>query len=186
MKAYYFGCVNRAGHYFWDVNLHKARGTRGVYKPDGLPWEHVDGKLVDEGRPQGEAWLHHKGGWTALAFNDRTVDSRPGSNSAFFFGWEMDFDTTLVTAERVFPVIMERLANAGVEIVDASMQPPPAIRRWRVVGQDSRFVTLAHPMYEYRIAVPLPKPEDPDPSIQRVNPCRTCEWDAACEDGCHS
>src|SRR3954464_1419685 len=98
MKAYYFGCWNSVGHYTHDPkgkHVYSKRG--GGFYPDDQPWEKIDGMLTpgqrnDQGRlvydamskeHQGEAALHHKDGWTALAIHDFTVDSRPNSNSVF-------------------------------------------------------------------------------------------------------
>ena len=111
MKVYYFGCRNDSGHYLWD------RQRRSVEYWDRLahasispvPWPRLDGELCDGGYGvQGRARLHHKDGWTALAFADRSIDKRPGSNSAFFFEATFDFEQAVAAARQHFPEIVER------------------------------------------------------------------------------
>lgn len=61
------------------------------------PWgDSIDGRAMypSNGR-QGHAALHHKDGWTALCINDRSVDSRPGSHSAFLTEGTLTFDAML-------------------------------------------------------------------------------------------
>ena len=57
---------------------------------------------------EGKAALHYKGGWTALAFWDRSVDSRPGSNSVFLAEGTHQFEDMVVLAQQSFPSIMQR------------------------------------------------------------------------------
>ncbi len=117
MSAFYFGCARgvwghrEAGHYFYAPGGRSAREAEAVN-----PWGHVDGKLAPreyEGRsapecPQGVAALHHKDGWTALAFWDRTGDSRGNSNSTFLFDATLTFEEALAAARENFPALFER------------------------------------------------------------------------------
>lgn len=74
----YFGCIRESGHYF-----HPLKGYKTTNLPENWPWGYeVDGKLQPEKESQGSAKLHHKDGWTCLAWWDRTVDKRPASTSA--------------------------------------------------------------------------------------------------------
>ena len=104
--VYYFGCIERPGHYFWKPN-----GTK-IYDPIG-PWGYaVDGKLAPSGKQvQRIAALHHKDGWTALSFWDRSVDERPGSNSAFVTEQTLSFDAMLALAQSFFPQVFARLSG---------------------------------------------------------------------------
>lgn len=93
MRVFYFGCYQRSGHFFWSPGM-----RNDWHAEKAIPWEHVDGVLCpgstgDPNRPtwemkrpqvQGEAALHRKDGWTALAFWDRSVDERGGCNSMLF------------------------------------------------------------------------------------------------------
>lgn len=119
MRALYFGCprgvygYREAGHRF------VAPGGAAVRSVDGeraQPWGMLDGKLAprewDSHRapemPQGVAALHHKDGWTALSFWDRTGDSRPASNSTFLIEGTLDFDEALAEARERFSLLFER------------------------------------------------------------------------------
>ncbi len=119
MKALYFGCprgvwgYSEAGHRFcWP-------GGSGVLMREGEknPWAlKVDGGLAprkwDSCRapecPQGVAALHHKDGWTALSFWDRTGDSRGNSSSTFLFDAVLDFDSAVTAACDHFPELFNR------------------------------------------------------------------------------
>lgn len=105
-RVLYFGCIGRPGHF-----MHKSGGTRDW---DAItPWGKTpDGTLClkDDGRqPQGEALLHHKDGWTALSFWDRSVDKRGGCNSNFFANGDFTFDEMLMLARLRFPEVIARL-----------------------------------------------------------------------------
>lgn len=110
-RAYYFGCWRSAGHYFWTPGPSSVR-ERYQETVARLPWDKVDGKLHPSG-VQSEAALHHAGGWTALAMADRTVDSRGGSNSVFFFQDVLTFDQALAEARRLFGVVVARIEAAA-------------------------------------------------------------------------
>jgi hypothetical protein len=73
------------------------------------------GSTAREREVQGEALLHHAKGWTALAFWDRSVDSRPGSNAVFFADAYRGFDAMLADAREHWPTIFARF---GFEIID--------------------------------------------------------------------
>lgn len=107
----YFGCRNVPGHYL----VNEAGRTLWDYPP-ALPWRSIDGTLPPGGgeqnwrnpQPEGLAALHHKDGWTALAFWDRSVDERGGCNSAFFFPETLDFDAATAAARAAFPDVWKR------------------------------------------------------------------------------
>jgi hypothetical protein len=126
VKMYYFGCVERAGHFMFDISLHQA------WRHSDCPWNpdkgEVDGKLQPHlpdcnkrvycrcgSLPQGQALVHHKEGWTALSFWDRSVDSRGGCNSNFFANGTFDFDTMVMLAKHFFPTIWNRYMFEVVE-----------------------------------------------------------------------
>lgn len=124
-RAFYFGCGDEAGHYLFNHRMRRERWPwSGGASP--FPWDRIDGRLNPEREVEGQALLHHKDGWTALAFADRTVDRRPGSNSTFIFEQILDFEGALAEARRVFPKIVERVA---FEIVPAPAGSEPRRRR---------------------------------------------------------
>ncbi len=130
----YFGPWDRAGHYFHWENGCSAQpfrvaarlGGRGI--PESFPWQdwEVDGKLqpghipsksqYQRSRPEieGEAHLHHKNGWTALAFWDRSVDHRGASNSTYFAEGTFTFDDMVAMAKERFA---ERWNKMRFEVV---------------------------------------------------------------------
>ena len=122
-RAYYFGCLRgvngqtEAGHYLYDERL---RSVPWRQRKAATPWEHIDAKLAPmlryrEEAPQGHAALHHKDGWTALAFWDRSGDSRGNSNSTFLLEGTLTFDQARVVARDVFPALFERFPFDVVE-----------------------------------------------------------------------
>jgi hypothetical protein len=107
----YFGCWQRPGHHL------RTRDGRDVWRErDVLPWDRIDGALTPKGdRRQGAATIHRRGeengldhAWTALAWNDYTIDSRGGSNSVVFLPGFLTWDEALPLARESFPHIFER------------------------------------------------------------------------------
>ncbi len=105
---YYFGCSREPGHFLWEDD---AGFMHSKLRYDKLPWGYkIDSSLCTghSGSEEGRASLHHKDGWTAVAFWDRSVDSRPGSNSAFICDEEIDYDEMIRRSKETFPKIWER------------------------------------------------------------------------------
>lgn len=103
-KMYYFGCVGQPGHF-----MHRPGGRRD-WDAD-TPWGRTpDGTLCPAGGKQveGVALIHHKDGWTALSFWDRSVDQRGGCNSNFFVAAELSFDEMVAQAKERFPQVWHR------------------------------------------------------------------------------
>ena len=102
---YYFGCPVVPGHY-----LYATTGAK-IYKHK-LPWKYcsLDSTLcpTDPKQPEGLAWLHHKDGWTAISFWDRSGDSRRNSNSAFLTEGTYTFTEMLDISKIQFPDIWAR------------------------------------------------------------------------------
>jgi hypothetical protein len=112
---YFFGVWtgDRAGHYLYDQN------GRPVWGNGILPWRAIDGVLQPNAHDpyvfvpmaqqvQGEAMLHHKGGWTALCFWDRSEDRRAGCNANFFAKGTHDFAQMVHLSKNAFPDIWRR------------------------------------------------------------------------------
>lgn len=100
VHLFYFGPIGEAGHYLWD-----ARGK--MLWPERIgPWSlgELDGSLQPKGVDQAEglALLHYVDGWTALAFWDRTIDSRMGSNSVYVANGTLSFDEMVALAKERF------------------------------------------------------------------------------------
>lgn len=111
MYCYYFGCrrPGTLGHYWFDRHGERLAPKPHGTSPRGVPWAYVDGKLNPSHR-QGDAAIHHKDGWTALAFEDHSVDVRPGSNSVFVFEELLTFDAAVEKARRCFPWVWARFS----------------------------------------------------------------------------
>lgn len=104
--VYYFGCWDRAGHAF------HAPGNRflGRDEEKALPFTaaQLDTLMCPKPERVGAAALHHVRGWTVLAWWDRSVDTRPGSNSAIFTCGEHDFGSMLRLLNDRFPTVAAR------------------------------------------------------------------------------
>lgn len=116
VRAYYFGCWLHPGHFFFEPGMKRAprevarsRHSSDRDQPQIVPWGYgVDGQLCPRRGRQGEALVHHRDGWTALAFWDRSVDDRGGSNSVFLFEATLDFPAALAKARETFPEVFAR------------------------------------------------------------------------------
>lgn len=112
MKTAVFGVW--PGHSFG----HHLRDERGEYVANAGPWRvhgGIDGALCPGGSvaPPSEqrecaALLHHRDGWTALAFWDRSADRRHGSNTAFFVEGTHDAAGMLAICRERFPLHFAR------------------------------------------------------------------------------
>jgi hypothetical protein len=120
VRALYFGCprgvwhYREAGHRFVAPSgnplktwVSQAQQPWGLKVDGGLAPREWDSRRAPE-MPQGVAALHHKDGWTALSFWDRSGDSRPASNSTFIFDAALDFDQAVAAARAHFAGLFER------------------------------------------------------------------------------
>ena len=118
-EMFYFGPWDRAGHYLVGVGGSYVRNEDRV-----TPWTpgQLDGGLqphfkeCERKRPgaspdrycscssgkQGLALLHHKDGWTALAFWDRSVDTRGACCSVYIAKGINTFDEMVAIAKTHF------------------------------------------------------------------------------------
>jgi hypothetical protein len=109
---YYFGPYDGSGHHMYAEDGDYARGM-----DDSFPWDirghDIDGVLQPQAgvilargahpeEVEGEALLHHKAGWTALCFWDRSVDVRGGCSSNYFAQGEYTFDEMVTMANERF------------------------------------------------------------------------------------
>ncbi len=112
---FYFGCHQRPGHFFWTNRMNRVSIADGPIGPWGYD---VDGKLSPSHGEQSVAAVHHKNGWTALAMNDRSQDSRPNSHSVFLSEGNLTFEQMLDIARRKFPKIVHRIELAAPIVLD--------------------------------------------------------------------
>lgn len=126
-RMLYFGPWDRPGHYLHDANGSKVSEYNewGRKMLRGFPWcssgTGIDGVLqpgteIRFGRRhtvrevEGEALLHHRDGWTALSFWDRSVDSRGASNSTYFAEGAFTFDEMVAMAKDRFATRWKRMS----------------------------------------------------------------------------
>lgn len=108
-QPWFFGCWGRIGHYLWSPAgvLYRRESAR-------LPWSDIDCVLCPGNRNrhgdvkpldqiEGAARLHVKDDWTALAWWDRSVDTRSGSNAAIFIPGVHDVHSALTIGRETFP-----------------------------------------------------------------------------------
>ena len=121
MKVFYFGCYGNAGHYMRAPGGSALRSTRAEHDfTISNPWGYnIDGELCvspERRQVQGVTKVHHKDGWTAISFWDRSVDSRPGSNSALLAEGEHTFEGMMALFNHYFPEVLKRYKFPIVEV----------------------------------------------------------------------
>jgi hypothetical protein len=120
-KVHYFGNIKAGqadGHQLY-CNTGDGSKLRGVQ-----PWQPyyiLDSRLAPrlsngQEAPQGQALIHHKDGWTAIAFFDRTGDPRGASNSVFLIEATVNFEEGVELARASWPQLFERFKKAGLEL----------------------------------------------------------------------
>lgn len=120
-RMFYFGPWRESGHHF-----HGPGGSavdRAIEK--SLPWGPLHGWTIDCGlipnknyRAQGEAWITHDHGWTALSFWDMSVDTRPASHSTYIAEGTFTFDEMVRSASRLFADRWNRMRFSVTAAVD--------------------------------------------------------------------
>lgn len=118
-RMYYFGPWDCAGHYFFDEhgrdtferNIsrfpfgHYGEGRIGVdcrLQPGCFQDERGRRRRDHSKEIEGHAALHHIGGWTALSFWDRSVDTRGACNSTYFAEGIFTFEEMVEMAKTRF------------------------------------------------------------------------------------
>ncbi len=113
LEVLYFGCKDVAGHYLYSKFTPNMRY-------ESTPWgKHLDGGLLANNfntTPTGKVSVSHKDGWTAIAFWDRSGDSRGGSNSVFLIASDVTGDQLLAMARVQWPEIFDRWGRTGLEL----------------------------------------------------------------------
>lgn len=112
-KMFYFGPLKESGHFLFGDNGwaldhdEREKSPWQAHEIDGIlqPGCFIDrwGGWRHEGpQTEGEALVHHKNGWTALSFWDRTVDDRHGCNSTFMAEGTFTFEEMVELAKTRF------------------------------------------------------------------------------------
>lgn len=110
MKAYYYGTFQSPGHLLIEEGMKRVNSRVNT----GLPFQAraLDGFLPGNA-PQNKIHLMHLDGYTLLLMGDYTVDKRPGSVAVFILPLRLGQQDALIAANKAFPTIFARLAQAG-------------------------------------------------------------------------
>ena len=121
-KVFYFGRWGRSGHQLWTPDCdwadrrelpYELQSIDGIFCGDPRLCDRPDRWPNDiEHQPEGQARLHHLGGWTVLAFWDRSADLRFGANSAFLAEGTHTAQQMVELAEQTFPRVWARITGA--------------------------------------------------------------------------
>ena len=120
LEAYYFGCWDDSGHYWHTSPLKQYLPGRKI--DERVPLQLRRGKIDSRFCPGvvdgenyksrseavGEGRLTHVEGWTVLGWWDRSIDSRPGSNSNIVAMGTWDYTVMIAIADAQFPTILSR------------------------------------------------------------------------------
>lgn len=126
-RAFYFGCHDRAGHYFFAPGWNNLWDAREI---PGFPWTmgNIDGGLLKNGKHpdvyDGKVYWTCGGSplWLAYVWWDNSVDRRGASNSGFYvqgfdhtqapeaFAYACSLFPDVVTRQRQALVLVERTA----------------------------------------------------------------------------
>jgi len=129
-RMFYFGPWDRAGHFLHDERGNSVLGEQR----SGFPWDEStsshgvdcqlqpgcylrDGRWKHGAEIEGQALIHHKDGWTALSFWDRSVDTRGACNSTYFAEGTFTFDEMVAMAKERFSF---RWNKMNFEVVEAT------------------------------------------------------------------
>lgn len=119
VRMCYFGAWAGPGHYFFNERGHKVwleAACHPFVRIDGVlqpgcyldahsgHWRHRGPEI------EGEALLHHKAGWTALSFWDRSIDKRGACNSTYIAEGLFTFDEMVQLAKARFAYRWEKMA----------------------------------------------------------------------------
>jgi hypothetical protein len=107
-RLLFHGCYKQVGHFLFNED-----GSRVWYsqtKSLGFSSYILDGALLpnDETR-EGVCYLSCINGWTIVAFNDRSVDSRPASNACFLYEENVPFSIVLTEARSRMKWFFDRI-----------------------------------------------------------------------------
>jgi hypothetical protein len=114
VEAYYYGCQNDTGHYWFAKDgewmgrksiIAKLPESIGPYKVDG---GFCPGAPKAHWGPSGHAAFHRVDGWSVLSFWDNSIEKRPGGCSTFVAKGTFHYATMREIAESQFPSVWKR------------------------------------------------------------------------------
>ncbi|XXX79137.1 hypothetical protein WMF30_10225 [Sorangium sp. So ce134] len=136
-----------AGHHLW-APAYGYVGWARLEEQRKLPWglAELDGRLAghpaladprergwwaSKDQPEGIVRLHHRGGWTAISFWDRSGDGRHGSSSTFVAAGEHTAREMVELFQRSFPALWARVTRRFqlvLPVEAARPEPAPRLR----------------------------------------------------------
>ncbi len=132
-RMFYFGPWSSPGHFvFCEDGRTADEVARGI-----IPWHpgQMDGPLqphTDSYEQEGLALIHHRDGWTALAFWDRSIDTRHGCNSTYLAKGDFTFTEMVEMAKERFA---ERWNKMKFEVTDVTPPTPDSGGEAEVCGE---------------------------------------------------
>ena len=114
VECYYFGYAGHCGH----VLIGGASSRYDYMMLSRALGRHLDGGLCcgRDRQTEGQALLKHGGGWTAIAFWDRSGDPRPNSNTAFIVHGTLTFEQMIRVARHQHPLVWRRFTFPVVQV----------------------------------------------------------------------
>ena len=121
VECYYYGYAAHGGHV-----LVGAAASRYDYDMLSRALDRpLDGGLCcwRDRQTEGQALLTHGGGWTAIAFWDRSDCPRPYSNTAFIVRGTLTFEQMIRVARHQHPLVWRRFTFPVVQVGAQGTQP---------------------------------------------------------------
>jgi hypothetical protein len=122
--VFFFGCRRMRdgrGHTLYDEEGYPARGGTGPWRLAGIqPFtaKELDGGLQPKGSQElGSATRTWKDDWTAVAFWDRSADTRPNSCGVFLVEGLLGFADAMHVFAMRMPKLFERINGAEMRLV---------------------------------------------------------------------
>lgn len=192
-EVFYFGDGRNAGqdtgpgHYLLSAEGVIDGGLVSLdhEQPARIPWSlrEMDHRLATvpdvmrdsqhgEEQPEGIACLHHRDGWTAISFWDRTGDERGGTCSILIVEGVLDTAAMLALFAEQFPRVWARITSRLELRAHPRNAPPPAPRlridasRIRIVEESpvaAQPVQVEDALAEVELAAPAPRKARVDP-----------------------
>lgn len=107
MKMFFFGCVDRAGHFLF-TNEGRQLWCK---EQDELPFKFyvLDGGLLNQPEDENRLFLSHINGYTVMGKWDRTVDTRGACNCSFIVEGTYNLFQMQELAEKHFTKLWNRV-----------------------------------------------------------------------------
>ena len=122
-ECYYFGYSSHGGHALHGPAPTVCSSRGRAVLAGAFNCGDIDGLLcwTLAGQPEGRARLTHGRGWSAVAFWDRSRDTRPNSNTAFIVRGTLTFDQVVRAAQYHWPDVWRRFSFPIVQVHDQGL-----------------------------------------------------------------